>query len=80
MHSALYNNKKIVLDELNVKPKGYVLVRYIAYDAHHDMVVHPLSEEAKKQIIEELTKHYRVLVSLEKGVNDPFYNDYLLNI
>lgn len=80
LHSALYVNKKKVLDELNVKPKEYVLVRYIAYDAHHDIVAQPLSEEAKKQIIVELTKHYRVFVSLEKGVNDPFYNDFLLKI
>lgn len=30
------NCYRSVLKTLNVKPKEYVIVRYIAYDAHHD--------------------------------------------
>lgn len=80
LHSLQYKRGKDVLDELGVEPKKYVLVRYIAYDAHHDLKAHPLSAEIKKNIVKEISKRYRVLVSLEKGVNDPFYNDYLLKI
>ena len=80
LHSAYYSNNTSVLEELNVKPKEYVIVRYIAYDAHHDLKVHPLSEDTKKNIIKEISKRYRVFVSLEKSVKDPFYNDYVLKI
>ena len=80
LHSAYYKNSTQVLEELNVKPKEYVIVRYIAYDAHHDLKVHPISEETKKNIVKELSKRYRVFVSLEKSVKDPFYDDYVLKI
>jgi hypothetical protein len=80
LHSAYYKKSNLVIEELNLKPKEYVIVRYIAYDAHHDMKAHPLSTETKKSILKEISKRYRVLVSLEKGVDDPFYEDYVLNI
>ena len=80
LHSSLYNKGKEVLDELGVKPNEYVLVRYIAYDAHHDLKAHPLSDETKKRIVKEISKRYRVFVSLEKSAKDSFYEDYLLNI
>lgn len=80
LHSLQYKNNKSVLNELGVKPKEYVLIRYIAYDAHHDMAVQALSDDTKKKIVVEIAKHYQVLVSLEKGVNDTFYDDYLLKI
>ena len=80
LHSAYYKNNKSVLEELNVAPKEYVIVRYIAYDAHHDMKANPLDDKTKKQIVKEIAKRYRVFVSLEKSVNDPFYDDYVLKI
>lgn len=80
LHSAYYHANYQVLDELNVKPKEYVIVRFIAYDAHHDLNTHPLSAEVKKMIVNEVAKRYRVFVSLEKGVDDSFYDDYLLRI
>lgn len=69
-----------VLERLDLKPREYVLVRYIAYDAHHDFVAHPLSEEKKKKIVKELSKKYKVLVSLEKDADDPFYEPYKIKI
>jgi len=80
LHSVYFKSSTQVLEELNVKPKEYVIVRYIAYDAHHDLKVHPISEDTKKNIVKELSKRYRVFVSLEKSVKDPFYDDYVLKI
>lgn len=80
LHSAYYKKNEQVLGELNVRPKEYVIIRYVAYDAHHDLKVHPISEETKKTIVKEISKHYRVFVSLEKSVKDPFYDDYVLKI
>jgi predicted glycosyltransferase len=68
------------LEELGVKSKEYVIVRYVAYDAHHDLKVHPIPEEIKKTIVKEISKQYKVFVSLEKSVKDPFYDDYVLKI
>lgn len=80
LHSEYYKKDQKVLEELNVKPKEYVIVRYIAYDAHHDLMAHPLSDEAKKNIVTELAKHYRAFVSLERSVKDSYYDPYTLHI
>lgn len=80
LHSTYYHSETQVLEELGVRPGEYVIVRYIAYDAHHDLRVHPLSNEAKKRIIQELAANYRVFVSLESRAMDSFYDPYLLHI
>ena len=80
LHSAYFKSSTQVLEELGVKSKEYVIVRYVAYDAHHDLKVHPIPEEIKKTIVKEISKQYKVFVSLEKSVKDPFYDDYVLKI
>jgi len=77
LHSKQYQKSASVLSELGLEAGKYVLVRYIAYDAHHDLAAHPLSEEAKKKIIKQIEKHYKVVLSLEKPSDDPFYQPYL---
>ena len=51
MHSHYFSKNDSVLEEQGVKSNDYVLVRYIAYDAHHDKHVTPLQENQKKDII-----------------------------
>ncbi len=80
LHSTYYQKNESVLKTLNVNPKEYVIVRYIAYDAHHDLVARPLPEDTKKKIVSEIAKRYKVFVSLESGVYDAFYSDYQLRI
>ena len=80
LHSAYFKSSTQVLEELGVKSKEYVIVRYVAYDAHHDLKVHPIPDEIKKTIVKEISKQYKVFVSLEKSVKDPFYDDYVLKI
>ena len=80
LHSVYYNKSKQVLHELGVNPSEYVIVRYIAYDAHHDIAAQPLSDEVKKLIVTEIAKQFRVLLSLENEANDPFYDEYVLRI
>lgn len=80
LHSKQYINNESVLNELNVKPKQYVIIRYVAYNAHHDIGVHPISGTIKKEIVKKIANHFRVLISLEEGVSDPFYEDYILAI
>lgn len=80
LHSEVYEASTDVLKQLNVKPREYVLVRYISYDAHHDLVAHPLDDETKKEIVRRIAQHYTVFVSLERSINDSFYHEYKLNI
>ena len=69
-----------MLKQLNVKPREYVLVRYISYDAHHDLVANPLDDETKKEIVIRIASQYKVFVSLESSISDNFYDEYKLNI
>lgn len=80
LNSSYYEKNDSVLSELNLKPYNYVLIRYIAYDAQHDRKAHPVSAQMKKEIITELSKHYKVLVSCENSVVDEFYAPYLFVI
>lgn len=78
MHSNYFSMNENVIEEQDVKNNEYVLVRYIAYDAHHDKDVKPLCEEQKKSIVQLLAKKYKVLLSLEKNIKDEFYKPYLV--
>lgn len=48
----------------------YALVRYIAYDARHDSEVQPLNDTLKKDLVTELAKRMRVIVSSESDTID----------
>lgn len=70
LHSEIYEASTDVLKQLNVKPREYVLVRYISYDAHHDLVANPLDDETKKEIVIRIASQYKVFVSLESSISD----------
>lgn len=67
-----------VLERLGLKKGEYVLVRYISYDAHHDLKVNPVPEEDKMALVKDLAKRRKVFVSHESAIND--YGDYKLDI
>lgn len=69
LHSDQFKPSADVLDKLDTKPGEYVLVRYISYDAHHDLAANPLSDAAKREIVEDLSKRYKVFVSHESSPN-----------
>ena len=79
MHSHYFAKNETTINEQGVKSDEYVLVRYIAYDAHHDKDVKPLCDEQKKAIIRLLAQKYRVLLSMEKNSQDEFYKPYLVH-
>ena len=78
LHSSVYSPHAEVLKNMGVKPNEYVLIRYISYDAHHDLAAQPLSENYKRKIVEELSKKYRVLVSHESSPNP--YKEFAIDI
>lgn len=79
LHQKYFESKRQTIQELGLKQREYVVIRFSAFDAHHDMMAIPLSEDFKKDIISKIAKKYKVLLSLEKESNDPFYLPYLVN-
>lgn len=80
LRSGYYKKCDSVLSELHLDANKYILVRYIAYDAQHDRKANPLSDEMKKKIVTEMSRHYKVIVSCEKSIKDEFYAPYLVNV
>lgn len=78
LHSSVYTPQTGVLSELGIKKNEYVLIRYISYDAHHDLVVKPISDRNKQLIVDELSKKISVLVSHESSPNP--YKEFALKI
>ncbi len=58
-----------ILETLGVK-KGepYFLIRYISWNASHDIGVNGLSDQAKIKLVEMLEKHGKVFVSAEENI------------
>jgi len=77
LHSKYY--KQDVISTLKAEDK-YVLIRYIAYDAIHDRRTQAVSKKTKKEIVVELSKKFKVLISEESEFIDDFYKPYLIKI
>jgi predicted glycosyltransferase len=80
LHSDYFENDTQILSDLGLAQYDYVLVRYIAYDARHDRYIVPFSDEIKKQIVRNLSKTMKVIVSCENDVYDDFYEQYSVSI
>jgi len=80
LHPDYFSPNKNILEKYKLIEKDYVIVRYITYDAAHDSKVKPVSEPIKKQLIQELAKHYRVLLFHENTEVEEFYKPYILSI
>lgn len=78
LHSSVYTPQTKVLSELGIGENEYVLVRYISYDAHHDLVAQPLSDDNKRLIVDKLSLKNRVFVSHESSPNP--YEEFALKI
>ena len=79
LHSSVYNANSEALEKLSLKRKEYVIVRFSAFDASHDAKVVHLSNELRKDIIRKVSEKYRVILSIEKPSEDPFFEQYIVN-
>lgn len=59
--------------------EDYVLLRFNAFDAVHDLGINGFSVDQKRLLVNELSKHARVFISSELKLPDDF-NKYLLKI
>lgn len=78
LHSKNFVENESVLELYGLEKGKYILFRYIAYDAWHDKDAQPISMEDRKELVCRLAEKYKVCVSLESSVKDPFFDKYLL--
>lgn len=59
----------------------YVLLRFVSWNANHDIGHSGLDLTTKKNIVNLLVKDgYKIFISTEAENKDPFFNDYLIKI
>ena len=80
LHSKNFVEQNEILKQYGLVRGQYILFRYIAYDAWHDKETQPIDIEDRKELVRRLSEKCKVCVSLESGVNDPFFDKYLLKI
>ena len=65
LHNKYYKPNAEILNELKVKRGEYVILRFVSWDAHHDIGQAGLNEHSKLEIIKKLEDYYKVFISSE---------------
>jgi len=73
LHPRYFKPDPSVLDELGIKETDkYVIARFVAWQASHDIGQHGFDMLAKRKLIQELEKQARVLISSESPLPEEF--------
>ena len=71
LHPQHFSPDVKVLSKIGLKESSvFFIVRFVAWDATHDINQKGLSDEGKKELIACLEKHGRVLITSESGLPD----------
>lgn len=80
LHKNYFTPDPSIYDFLGInKNEDYVLLRFNAFDAVHDLGINGFSVDQKRLLANELSKHARIFISSEVKLPDDF-NKYLLKI
>ncbi len=80
LYPTYFKRNAQILKKYNIKEdEKYILVRLVDWTAHHDFNVNKLSYKDKFEIITELSKQYRVILSYETSIPESL-KKYTLNI
>ncbi|MBR2135165.1 MAG: DUF354 domain-containing protein [Bacteroidales bacterium] len=81
LHSHYFSLDRSVLEELGLEAGKYVVIRFTAFGAHHDMKVNHISPEFKKRIVASLSDRYKIVLSLENKADEsePEFAPYLMH-
>ena len=80
LHPKRFSPDKKILETLNVKSaEEYVLLRFVSWDASHDLGHSGISLHLKMQLVAELKKRFRVFISAE-GNLPPELEPYRIKI
>lgn len=61
------------------KGEKYCLIRFVSWEAHHDVGVKTMSLKDKRNLVSYISKKYRVFISSE-GEAPPEFKDYIIRI
>ena len=81
LHSRYFSMDKSVIDGMGLEQGKYVVIRYTAFGAHHDMKVNHISADVRKSIVASLIDKYKIVLSLEnpKDAEDPAFASCIMD-
>ncbi len=80
LHHDYFQKKASVIEKYGLRQNDkYILVRLVDWTAHHDFGIEKVSSEDKIDIVTELSKSYRVILSYETSIPE-LLKKYALNI
>lgn len=80
LHPNHFKSNPSVLDDLGINSNDkFVIVRFVAWHAHHDVGQKGLNLELKRKVIKELEKYARVFITSESPLPHEF-KKYSLNV
>jgi len=80
LHPNIFKPDMSILKFLGVKEnEKYVIIRFVSWDAHHDIGQEGFSMRFKNKMIEELTKYAKVFITSE-GILPPHLEPYKIKI
>lgn len=80
LHPNRFSPDRSILDFLGVKEnEKYAIVRFVSWDAHHDVGESGLSLKQKQELVKKLGEQARIFISSEKEIPDEF-KDKQINI
>lgn len=80
LHPKLFTPDISVLDYLGVKKnEKYVILRFVSWDAHHDVGIKGLTSEFKVELVNHLSKHSRIFITSEREL-EPELEPYRIQV
>lgn len=80
LHPNVFNPDPSIFEILNIsKNEKYVILRFVAWNAHHDVGHLGLTLETKKRVVKEFSQYARVFISSEKELPESL-EKYRINI
>jgi predicted glycosyltransferase len=73
LHPHYFMPDPLVLESLNLKPDDkFVILRFVSWQAFHDVGHHGLDMKAKRRLVNNLGKYARVFISSEANLPEEF--------
>lgn len=79
LHPKYFQPDRNIFSELGLQEgQRYILLRFVSWDATHDLKHPGISIEWKKKIITTLEPYAKVFISSEANMSDPFFAKYMI--
>lgn len=73
LHPSIFTPDETVLNELGItKEEKFSIIRFVAWEADHDIGCTGLSLQTKRKVVSELSKFGKVFITSEKELPDEF--------